>query len=282
MGRGVSSTVWKGTIKDEVVAIKVLRLEQKLQDLNDFKKELFIMSKLRSPNIVHFCGATLEPKLCIVMELCVNGSLCHYLAKPTSEISWDRILQWSTEISRGINTLHCWKPPLVHRDLKSLNLLLDSVFTIKVCDFGLSRYTQGDQYDDASLQRLRGTYAYTAPEMYHSKNYTSKSDVYSIGVVMWELVVRLIKNKHSKPYSEFQDIKHDYQIIFQVAVNQRRPTIPTECPTKLKQLIEKCWAQDPEERPTAAELIQILKNLKKKKTKWFSPNNTPPKTKDKQ
>jgi len=282
MGRGVSSTVWKGTLKEEVVAIKVLRLEQKMQDLRDFKEELFIMSRLRSPYIVHFYGATLEPKLCIVMELCVNGSLCHYLAKPLSEVTWDRVLKWSTEITRGINTLHLWKPPLVHRDLKSLNLLLDRDFSIKVCDFGLSRYTQGEQCDDATLQKLRGTYAYTAPEMYYSKNYTAKSDVYSIGVVIWELVVRLVKNKHCKPYSEYSDIKYDYQIIFQVAQNQRRPTIPPECPTKIKQLIEKCWSQNPDERPTAGELLQILKNIKsKKKTKWYSPTNTPSKTKDK-
>lgn len=278
MGRGVSSTVWKGTLKEEEVAIKVLRLEQKMQDLRDFKEELFIMSQLKSPYIVHFFGATLEPKLCIVMELCINGSLCHYLAKPTSEVSWERIIKWSTEIVRGINTLHLWKPPLVHRDLKTLNLLLDRDFTIKVCDFGLSRYTQGEQCDDATLQKLRGTYAYTAPEMYYSKNYTAKADVYSIGVILWELVVRLVKNKHCKPYSEYNDIKYDYQIIFQVAHNQRRPTIPPECPSKVKQIIEKCWSQDPEERPTAAELLVLLKNIKaKKKTKWFVPANTPPK-----
>jgi len=198
--------------------------------------------------------------------------------KPTSEVSWERVIKWSTEITRGINTLHQWKPPLVHRDLKSLNLLLDSNFAIKVCDFGLSRYTQGEQCDDATLQKLRGTYAYTAPEMYYSKNYTAKADVYSIGVVIWELVIRLVKNKHCKPYSEYSDIKYDYQIIFQVAHNQRIPTIPPECPSKIKQIIEKCWSQDPEERPNAAELLVLLKNIKaKKKTKWFVPANTPPK-----
>jgi len=224
------------------------------------------MSQVSAPNIVHFYGATLEPKLCIVMELCTNGSLYHYL-KIKPDITWDRIIKWGTETARGINILHSWKPPIVHRDLKSLNLLLDKDFNIKVCDFGLSRYTpkEGEELteSDQTLQKLRGTYAYTAPEMYYSKNYTAKSDVYSLGIVLWEVATCLINGKLQRPYSEYPDIKYDYQIIYQVAQQCRRPTISALCPKPVQELIEHCWSQEPQDRPTAAGVIDSLKALKK-------------------
>jgi serine/threonine protein kinase len=279
LGRGVSSTVYKGTWKEKVVAIKVLRLELP-KDLKDFKKELYIMSKIKAPNIVHFFGATLEPKLCIVMELCVNGSLYNYLSKSKHELTWDNVLKWINETARGINTLHSWKPPIVHRDLKTFNLLLDENLNIKVCDFGLSRYMdQGDEISvDTTLQKLRGTYAYTAPEMYCLKNdvpksYTPKSDVYSLGIIVWEIVTCIITGELQRPYGEFPDIKYDYQIIFNVAQKSLRPTIPPMCHKKMKQLIEHCWAQEPVNRPTAFEVIdsvkQLRKNYTKKKSKWY-------------
>uniref|UniRef100_A0A6B2L552 Protein kinase domain-containing protein n=1 Tax=Arcella intermedia TaxID=1963864 RepID=A0A6B2L552_9EUKA len=282
LGQGLTSVVHKGSFKEQEVAIKVLKLEEQQQDLKDFKEELFIMSQLKAHEIVHFYGVVLEPKWMIVMEFCPNGSLYHYIIKPNSEVTWERILKWCIELARGINSLHNCKPPLVHRDLKTLNLLLDRDFNIKICDFGLSRYTQGKQCDDATLVKLRGTYAYTAPELNSSKQYTAKSDIYSCGVIMWELVNRLIKGKHSKPYAEFPDLKYDFQVFIQASKNNRRPTIPPECPNKVQELIERCWSKEPEERPSAADLCNILKNLKssyKKKKKWYTPSNSPIKLK---
>lgn len=276
LGRGISSTVYKGTWQGKVVAIKVLRLDEKEKDLNDFKKELYIMSQLRSPHIVPFHGATLQPKLCIVMELCENGSLYNYMIKPDSEVTWDRVLRWTEETVEGINTLHSWKPPIVHRDLKTLNLLLDSNFVIKVCDFGLSRYTDPEDDTDQTLQKLRGTYAYTAPEMYKGVNkvYTQKSDIYSLGVIIWEMSSRLIKNKHCKPYSEYPEIRYDYQIIIQAALG-KRPTILPECHKHVRSLIEKCWQADPDKRPSCPDLLDELKKLRKyyekKKGKFYVP-----------
>eukprot|EP01125_Pyxidicula_operculata_P015897 TRINITY_DN5420_c0_g1_i2.p1 TRINITY_DN5420_c0_g1~~TRINITY_DN5420_c0_g1_i2.p1 ORF type:complete len:1067 (+),score=333.33 TRINITY_DN5420_c0_g1_i2:170-3370(+) len=274
LGNGVSSHVYKGIWNKtrDIVAIKILKLEQKAKDLNDFKKELYIMSQLRAPNIVHFYGATLDPKLCIVMELCVNGSLFHYM-KSKGELSWDYFFKWSKETAKGMNTLHLWKPQIVHRDLKTLNLLLDQHYNIKICDFGLSRYTAGNQNtdlaqqqsteDNQTLKKLRGTYAYTAPEMYYSKNFTTKSDVFSIGIVMWEMLMCVLKGKHMRPYSEYTDIRYDYQIIYQVAQHQKRPTIPTECPDRVSDIIKKCWSHEPDDRPSCAELLVELQSITK-------------------
>jgi len=278
LGHGVSSTVYKGTWKnkEEIVAIKVMKLISPAKDLNDFKKELSIISQIRDPNIVLFYGFILEPKFCIVMELCENGSLYHYL-KMKPDITWDKVFKWSTEATRGLNILHLWKPAIVHRDLKSLNLLLDKELNIKVCDFGLSRYFAGEDFSDPdqTLQKLRGTYAYTAPEMYYSKHYTPKSDIYSLGIIIWEIIMCLLTGKHQKPYSEYTDIKHDYQIIFQVAQIKKRPSISPLCPKPFEEIIEQCWAQDSNSRPTAAGLLESLRDArkiyKKRKTRWYHP-----------
>jgi len=252
-----------------------MKLVSPAKDLKDFKKELYIISQVRDPNIVLFYGFILEPKFCIVMELCENGSLYHYL-KMKPDITWDKVIKWVTEATRGINTLHLWKPPIVHRDLKSLNLLLDKDLNIKVCDFGLSRYIITEEYSetDPSLQKLRGTYAYTAPEMYYSQLYTPKSDIFSMGIIIWEMVTCLLTGKHQKPYSEFNDIKYDYQIIFQVAQRKRRPSISPLCPKPFEDLIVQCWAQDSNCRPTAAALLDSLRDVKKiykkRKSKWYT------------
>jgi len=278
LGHGVSSTVYKGTWKnkEEIVAIKVMKLISPAKDLNDFKKELSIISQIRDPNIVLFYGFILEPKFCIVMELCENGSLYHYL-KMKPDITWDKVFKWVTEATCGINVLHLWKPAIVHRDLKSLNLLLDKELNVKVCDFGLSRFIAGEDFSDPdqTLQKLRGTYAYTAPEMYYSKHYTPKSDIYSLGIIIWEIVTCLLTGKHQKPYSEYTEIKHDYQIIFQVAQFKKRPTISPLCPKPFEEIIEQCWAHDGNSRPTAAGLLESLRDArkiyKKRKTRWYHP-----------
>jgi serine/threonine protein kinase len=87
-------------------------------------RELEVMTQLRSPQIVHFYGAATEPKFCMVLEYCANGSLFHYMQDGTHQVPWDLVLQWGQEIAKGVNALHSWKTAIVHRDLKSLNLLV--------------------------------------------------------------------------------------------------------------------------------------------------------------
>jgi hypothetical protein len=260
LGKGNSSTVFLGTYKESDVALKVLRLENHRRDLDDFKKELEIMSSVRSPYIVHFWGATLEPKLVICLEYCSNGSLFHFLQDPHSDLTWSLVLRWMTEAVRGIDTLHQWKPSIVHRDLKTLNLLLDKNMTLKVCDFGLSRFVQAEQAP-ATLFKLRGTYAYIGPEVYHGSAFTSKTDVYSLGVVLWEMVHRLIVGRHNRPYYEFPNLQHDFQIIIQAATKGLRPSIPAQCPAPVADLIKLCWNADPQLRPTCEDLVKHLDRL---------------------
>lgn len=120
----VDGTVYKGTYKDEEVAIKVLRLETQKRDIEDFKKELEVLSFLRSEYVVNFIGAALEPKLCMVLEYCPRGSMYQYMHDVRLKFTWDLLLKWITETIRGVNCLHLWKPQIVHRDLKTPNLLV--------------------------------------------------------------------------------------------------------------------------------------------------------------
>ncbi len=127
-------------------------------------------------------------------------------------------------------------------------------------DFGLSRYTNADQGGDEmqTLTKLRGTYAYTAPEIYHKAQYSAKSDVYSIGVIFWELATRLVTGVYARPFAEFSELKYDYQIIYQTATQQLRPTFAPAFPAKFKQIVQACWTQEPERRPSAKQLLEGL------------------------
>jgi hypothetical protein len=259
LGKGNSSTVFLGEYQNQQVAIKVLRQETHKRDLEDFKKEMEIMCSLRSPHIVHFYGATLAPKLCIVLEYCSQGTLFHYLHDDLNYVDWRLALRWMTESVRGINTLHLWKPQIVHRDLKTLNLLLDDKLKIKVCDFGLSRYVSGE-HDQSTFFKMRGTFAYFAPEVYQGKPFTSKSDVYSLGIILWEICHRIIFGSHTRPFAEFKHINHDFQIIIQAAKGLR-PTLPFTTPRPLVKLYEDCVAADPDARPTCQEILDRLEEI---------------------
>eukprot|EP00029_Vermamoeba_vermiformis_P005307 TRINITY_DN1806_c0_g1_i1.p1 TRINITY_DN1806_c0_g1~~TRINITY_DN1806_c0_g1_i1.p1 ORF type:complete len:987 (-),score=159.87 TRINITY_DN1806_c0_g1_i1:65-3025(-) len=260
LGKGTSSVVYKGTYKDEEVAIKVLRLETQKRDIEDFKKELEVLSFLRSEYVVNFIGAALEPKLCMVLEYCPRGSMYQYMHDVRLKFTWDLLLKWITETIRGVNCLHLWKPQIVHRDLKTPNLLIDKDYKIKVCDFGLSRIIADDQ-NLTTLGKLRGTYAYTAPELYHGATFTTKSDVYSIGIVLWEMVNRLLTGKHDRPFAEYKEIQHDFQVIVKAATKKLRPTIPATCPESIANLIKFCWHERQEDRPSCADLLVILEKL---------------------
>lgn len=258
LGKGNASTVYYGTYNSKPVAIKVLRSENHKREIEDFKKEMHIMSSIRDPHIVHFYGASLAPKLCIVLENCTNGTLFHYMQNESKSMDWSRSLQWMLEMVEGVNALHSWTIQIVHRDLKTLNILLDADLKVKVCDFGLSRFVSGD-HDQKTFFKMRGTYAYIPPEVYKGKPFTSKSDVYSIGIILWEIIHRIIVGRHMRPYAEYPNIIRDFQIIIQAATKNLRPTLPSNTPEELKTIYFKCVDNDPDNRPSCEQLIEQIK-----------------------
>lgn len=259
LGAGSSGKVYKGLFKGDEVAIKVLKTMTEAKEIDEFKKEFQIMSAIRSKYVVYFYGAVLEPRLCMVMEFCSRGSLYHVLQNDKYDIGWDKTFRFALETVKGIECLHGWEPPVVHRDLKSLNLLVNEKWEVKVCDFGLSRFNTGSNLE--TLVKMRGTFAYCSPEVYFGEQFSTKSDVYSIGMVLWELIVRCITGRYERPFAEFKNLHYDFQIIIQTAKKGLRPTIPPTTPEGFAQLIRDCLEHAAEKRPSCSEILQRLFEL---------------------
>lgn len=262
LGSGRSAKVYKGLYKDQIVAIKVLKPILDRKELHNFKCELDIMSSVKSSHVVHFFGGCLQPKICLVMEYCSNGSLYHLFQRKELNFDWSLFFRLTVETVEGVLALHNHTPTIVHRDLKSLNLLVNSEYSVKVCDFGLSRVVQGSQ-DESTLGKLRGTYAYSAPEVYKGEKYSGKADVFSLGIILWEGVARVFTGEYQRPYKEF-NYRIDFQIIIQSAKHGVRPKLGLDMtPESLRNLITRCWSASPHDRPETAEVLAALQEIKK-------------------
>eukprot|EP00727_Mastigamoeba_balamuthi_P005715 m51a1_g1763 putative ankyrin repeat-containing protein (789) ;mRNA; r:291588-295876 len=234
LGTGTAGEVYKGLYKGNDVAIKILKMSSG-REVKEFLQEFEIISSLKSKFVTKLYGAAINSdKLKMVMEYCAKGSLYDVLSKMQWEFGWPDFFTFTKDLLQGMVCLHNHTPQILHRDLKSLNLLVTDGWEVKLCDFGLSRF---DAEDMATLCKLRGTFAYTAPEVYFGTKYTSKSDVFSVGIIMWEMVYRVIMQKYQRPYSEFPELKMDFQIIIQTATKNVRPTIPASTPAPLATLI---------------------------------------------
>eukprot|EP00879_Flechtneria_rotunda_P007398 GHRR01007760.1.p1 GENE.GHRR01007760.1~~GHRR01007760.1.p1 ORF type:complete len:799 (+),score=316.22 GHRR01007760.1:393-2789(+) len=187
IGIGSYGEVYKGIWRGTEVAVKKF-LEQNLspQLVQEFKDEVDIMARLRHPNVVLFMGAIMQAnQLAIVTQFIPRGSLFRLLHRSKGDLDPRRRLQMALDIARGMNYLHSSQPAIVHRDLKSPNLLVDRDWTVKVCDFGLSRVKSATFLTSRSHG---GTPEWMAPEILRNEPSDEKADVYSYGVVLYELV----------------------------------------------------------------------------------------------
>ncbi|KAJ7526743.1 hypothetical protein O6H91_16G021200 [Diphasiastrum complanatum] len=186
VGQGSCGTVYRGLWYGSDVAIKVFTEQEYSPELlADFKKEVTIMKRLRHPKVLLFMGAVTScDRLCIVTEFLPRGSLFRLLHRNTPGMDSKRRLRMALDIARGMNYLHHCKPPIVHRDLKSSNLLVDKDWSVKVGDFGLSRLQHATLL---TAKSGRGTPQWMAPEVLRNEPSDEKCDVYSFGVILWEL-----------------------------------------------------------------------------------------------
>ncbi|KAL3830385.1 hypothetical protein ACJIZ3_019187 [Penstemon smallii] len=254
IGAGSFGTVHRAEWHGSDVAVKVLTVQDFQDDqLKEFLREVAIMKRIRHPNVVLFMGAvTKRPHLSIVTEYLPRGSLYRLIHKPAAgEISDPRRrIRMALDVAKGINYLHCLTPPIVHWDLKSPNLLVDKNWTVKVCDFGLSRFKANTFLSSKSVA---GTPEWMAPEFLRGEPSDEKSDVFSFGVILWELVTL------QQPWNGLSPA----QVVGAVAFQNRRLTIPQDTSPILVSLMESCWADDPTQRPSFGKIVETLKKLLK-------------------
>ncbi|EGC36308.1 hypothetical protein DICPUDRAFT_91861 [Dictyostelium purpureum] len=192
------------------------------------------------------------------MEYCEKGSLYHLLRK--EKMTWDKFFSFALQMLKGISALHNSTPQVLHRDVKTLNFLVNKNYVIKVADFGLSRFnTRSNQ---VTLNKTRGTSVYCAPEVFEGKEYSQKSDLYSLGTVFWEMVYTVINQRYLHPYAEYKKL-NEFQIMLSTANNDLRPTLPPTTPTSIRALIQSCWEKDLSKRPIASEAFDTLEIIQK-------------------
>ncbi|KAH7281925.1 hypothetical protein KP509_35G003600 [Ceratopteris richardii] len=259
IGQGSCGTVFHGLWLGSDVAIKVFTEQEYSQELLlDFRKEVALMKRLRHPNIVLFMGAVTSPDhLSIVTEFLPRGSLFRLLHRNTQGMDWRRRSRMAFDIARGMNYLHHCNPPIVHRDLKSSNLLVDKNWTVKVADFGLSRMKHATFL---TAKSGRGTPQWMAPEVLRNEPSDEKADVYSFGVIMWELATEEI------PW----DGLNAMQVVGAVGFMNQRLQIPDNVETEWAAMMNECWANDPKSRPSFQDITDRLKEMQKQ----FLPGRT--------
>lgn len=232
------------------VAIKEL-VTQKLskRQLTDFTREISIMAECTSRFVLPFIGWTDNYPYSIITQYASNGSLFSSLRakKNGSGLSPTQKTIIAIGVAYGMLELH--NKSVIHRDLKSLNVLLDENYHPFVCDFGLSRFARDE--DCLKTQDI-GTPHWMAPELFESNQYTSKVDVYSYGMLLWEMLTG------ASPYKG----KTGCQIAIAVTQKQERPAFPKDTPRDLAALISACWQQNPAKRPTFKKICGLLKDDK--------------------
>ncbi|XP_076920797.1 putative serine/threonine-protein kinase SIS8 isoform X2 [Bidens hawaiensis] len=239
---------WHGT---EVAVKKFLDQEITTESLEEFRSEVRIMKRVRHPNVVLFMGAvTRAPHLSIVTEFLPRGSLYRLLHRPNNQLDIRRRLRMAFDTARGMNYLHNCTPVIVHRDLKTPNLLVDKNWVVKVSDFGLSRMKYSTFLSSRSTA---GTAEWMAPEVLRNEPSDEKSDVYSFGVVLWELCTL------QQPWGGMNPM----QVVGAVGFQHRRLEIPEDMDPIIADIITKCWQTDPKLRPTFADILAALKPLQR-------------------
>lgn len=261
VSQGSFGSLYKGTWRGTPVAVKQLRLElaDDLVATKDFKTEISLLSLLRHPNIILYMGAfegtpkelkkTLGDKdlPLIVFEWLEGGNLFNAIHGPTPP-TMSKITQYAWDLACGMNFLHTHDPKIIHRDLKPQNLLLDSSGNLKIGDFGLSRFKS----ESESMTGHTGSYRWMAPEVVRNEKYDEKVDVYSFGIILWEMIASDV------PFSNLTDMQAAMN-----TSNGMRPQIPGSCSVNTKQLIQNCWASEPKDRPSFQDILSALEIIKK-------------------
>ncbi|XP_021360682.1 mitogen-activated protein kinase kinase kinase 7-like isoform X3 [Mizuhopecten yessoensis] len=248
VGKGAFGVVSRAKWRGKEVAVKLIETES---ERIAFITELKQLSRVNHPNIVKLYGAcTKQPAVCLVMEYAEGGSLYNVLhgTGPQPAYTAAHAMSWALQCAKGVEYLHNMKPKaLIHRDMKPPNLLLIMGGTVlKICDFGTACDIQ------THMTNNKGSAAWMAPEVFEGSNYSEKCDVFSWGIILWEVITR------RKPFDEIGGPA--FRIMWAVH-NGTRPPLVRNLPRPLELLMTRCWSGNPAERPSMAEVTRIMSHL---------------------
>ncbi|KAK3041783.1 hypothetical protein RJ639_000299 [Escallonia herrerae] len=264
IARGTFGSVHRGVYDGKDVAVKVLDLGEGKKLRKAFLQEVSVWHKLDHPNVTKFIGATggrteitlqvdddeiLLPSnmCCIVLEYLPGGNLKNYLIKNRlRKLPFDVVVRLALDLARGLSYLHSEK--IVHRDVKTENILLDAKRTPKITDFGVARFEASNPNE---MTGKTGTLGYMAPEVFSQNSYDRKCDVYSFGICLWEIYCCAM------PYPNLGPLEQASAVVYK----NLRPEIPRCCPSSLANLMKRCWNADPKRRPEMEEVVQTLEAI---------------------
>ena len=278
VGEGAFGKVYLGRWHETDVAIKLLTSLSALglpsagevstneirESIKTLEREVALMVNMRHPNVILFMGLCPEPP-CVVTEYCSRGSLYDLLKSArgdpalAQQLDWPRRLGLAMDAAKGMLYLHSHKPPIIHRDLKSPNLLVDGQWRAKVTDFNLSRLSEAPS---VASSLTANNPRWQAPEVIHSRDFSTSADVYAFGLILWELATWEL------PFEQMTQ----FQIILAVGENGGRPEIPEPTSPLLRggnfpgyddyvSLMKSCWAQNPKDRPGFDHIIAVLRKI---------------------
>ncbi|OVA04893.1 Protein kinase domain [Macleaya cordata] len=262
LGQGSFGPVYKATMAtSEVVAVKVLASNSK-QGEKEFQTEVLLLSRLHHRNLVNLVGYCVDKgQHMLIYEYMSNGSLENILYNEGEKVlSWEERLQVALDISHGIEYLHEGAvPPVIHRDLKSANILLDRTMRAKVADFGLSK----EEVYDGRKSGLKGTYGYMDPDYISSNKLTKKSDIYSFGIIIFELITGIHPQQNLMEYvnlaamsSDGVDEILDKHIVGKCNIEEVR---------LLSGIAHKCLNKLPRRRPSIGDVSQAISRIRRRR-----------------
>ncbi|XP_057219388.1 ephrin type-B receptor 2 isoform X2 [Triplophysa rosa] len=257
IGAGEFGEVCSGNLRlpgkrEFLVAIKTLKSGYTEKQRRDFLSEASIMGQFDHPNIIHLEGVvTKSTPVMIITEFMENGSLDSFLRQNDGQFTVIQLVGMLRGIAAGMKYLCDMN--YVHRDLAARNILVNSNLVCKVSDFGLSRFVEDDTSDPTYTSALGGKIPirWTAPEAIQYRKFTSSSDVWSYGIVMWEVM-----SYGERPYWDMSN----QDVINAIDQDYRLPS-PMDCPNALHQLMLDCWQKDRNNRPKFSQIVNTLDKM---------------------